>query len=127
MDFKKTIFLLVGFLFFFSLLVTLPTVATSQTITLKYANFPPATNLSLRPDGGWKKEVEKRTNGKVKVQTFPGRHPAACQKHLRWGHHRDSRYRQFCHELPAGPFPRFRGDRSARWIYECKGRKPRSL
>ena len=72
MNFKKTIFLLVGCLFFFSLLVTMPSVATSQTITLKYANFPPSTTFPCVQMEEWKKEVEKRTNGKVKVQTFPG-------------------------------------------------------
>ena len=72
MDFKKTLFLLVGFLFFFSLLVTLPSVAISQTITLKYANFPPSTTFPCVQMERWRTEVEKKTAGKVAVQTFPG-------------------------------------------------------
>lgn len=45
----------------------------SQTkITLTYANFPPATTFPCVQMERWAKEVEKRTNGKVKVQTFPG-------------------------------------------------------
>jgi TRAP-type C4-dicarboxylate transport system substrate-binding protein len=58
-------------LFGFSLV--LPTASHSQaTITLKYANFPPATTFPCVQMERWAKEVEKRTNGKVKVQTFPG-------------------------------------------------------
>ena len=72
MDVKKTLFLLAGFFFFFSLLVTLPSVATSQTITLKYANFPPATTFPCVQMERWRTEVEKKTAGKVAVQTFPG-------------------------------------------------------
>ena len=72
MDFKKTLFLLAGFLFFFSLLVTLPSVAISQTITLKYANFPPSTTFPCVQMERWRTEVEKKTAGKVAVQTFPG-------------------------------------------------------
>ena len=45
---------------------------SQATITLKYANFPPATTFPCVQMERWAKEVEKRTNGKVKVQTFPG-------------------------------------------------------
>ncbi len=44
--------------------------AESGTIELKYAGFlPPGTTLSA-PVDEWGKEVEKRTNGKVKVTTY---------------------------------------------------------
>jgi TRAP-type transport system periplasmic protein len=50
-----------------------PKLASGQAvITLKYANFPPATTFPCVQMERWAKEVEKRTNGKVKVQTFPG-------------------------------------------------------
>jgi TRAP-type transport system periplasmic protein len=71
MDFKKTLSSLAGF-FLFSLLVTLPSIAISQTITLKYANFPPSTTFPCVQMERWKTEVEKKTVGKVVVQTFPG-------------------------------------------------------
>ena len=59
-------FLLVPFFSF-------PPDAGAQTvITLKYANFPPATTFPCVQMERWAKEVGKRTNGKVKVQTFPG-------------------------------------------------------
>jgi len=41
-------------------------------IVLKYANFPPATTFPSIQMERWAKEVERRTGGKVKVQTFPG-------------------------------------------------------
>ncbi len=41
-------------------------------ITLRYANFPPASTFPCVQMERWAKEVEKRTQGKVKVQTFPG-------------------------------------------------------
>lgn len=43
-----------------------------QKITLTYANFPPATTFPCVQMERWAKEVEKRTGGKVKIQTFPG-------------------------------------------------------
>jgi len=40
--------------------------------TLTYANFPPAKTFPCIQMEQWKTEVEKRTNGAVSVQTFPG-------------------------------------------------------
>ena len=46
--------------------------AQEKVITLKYSNtFPAANKISAIPDT-WCKEVEKRTNGRVKVTHFPG-------------------------------------------------------
>ena len=41
-------------------------------IKLTYANFPPSTTFPCVQMERWKTEVEKRTNGMVKVETFPG-------------------------------------------------------
>ncbi|OHB51495.1 MAG: C4-dicarboxylate ABC transporter substrate-binding protein [Planctomycetes bacterium GWF2_41_51] len=41
-------------------------------ISLTYANFPPASTFPCVQMERWKTEVEKRTNGKVVVKTFPG-------------------------------------------------------
>jgi TRAP-type C4-dicarboxylate transport system substrate-binding protein len=49
-----------------------PPALTAQEIKLTYANFPPAQTFPCVQMERWAKEVEKRTNGKVKVQTFPG-------------------------------------------------------
>jgi TRAP-type transport system periplasmic protein len=64
---------LAGVIICFCSLLLMPNTAQSQTtITLKYANFPPAATFPCVQMERWAKEVEKRTNGKVKVQTFPG-------------------------------------------------------
>jgi len=48
------------------------TPAAAADITLSYANFPPAPTFPCVQMERWKKEVEKRTDGKVQVNTFPG-------------------------------------------------------
>jgi TRAP-type C4-dicarboxylate transport system substrate-binding protein len=45
--------------------------AQSQ-IKLTYANFPPAPTFPCVQMERWKTEIEKKTNGKVKVDTYPG-------------------------------------------------------
>jgi len=52
--------------------ITADQAAAQSKITLTYANFPPATTFPCVQMERWAKEVEKRTNGKVKIQTFPG-------------------------------------------------------
>jgi len=49
-----------------------PVAAGAAEITLSYANFPPAPTFPCVQMERWKTEVEKRTNGKVQVNTFPG-------------------------------------------------------
>jgi TRAP-type C4-dicarboxylate transport system substrate-binding protein len=46
--------------------------AQAAAIKLTYANFPPASTFPCVQMERWKTEVEKRTQGKVTVQTFPG-------------------------------------------------------
>ncbi len=41
-------------------------------IKLNYANFPPAPTFPCVQMERWKVEVEKRTNGQVQINTFPG-------------------------------------------------------
>ena len=43
-----------------------------KPITLSYANFPPASTFPCIQMDHWKQEVEKRTGGKLVIQTFPG-------------------------------------------------------
>ncbi|MFO7885319.1 MAG: TRAP transporter substrate-binding protein [Desulfobacteraceae bacterium] len=40
--------------------------------TLNYANFPPAPTFPCVQMERWKKEVEKRTDNQLKINTFPG-------------------------------------------------------
>lgn len=44
----------------------------AKVIQLTYANFPPASTFPCVQMERWKEEVEKRTGGQVKIQTFPG-------------------------------------------------------
>ncbi|WP_320171097.1 TRAP transporter substrate-binding protein [Maridesulfovibrio sp.] len=46
--------------------------ASAAEISLSYANFPPPKTFPCVQMERWKQEVEKRTNGKVLVQTYPG-------------------------------------------------------
>lgn len=48
------------------------TARAADVIKLTYANFPPAATFPCVQMERWAKEVEKRTGGRVKVQTFPG-------------------------------------------------------
>ncbi|RPJ16477.1 MAG: TRAP transporter substrate-binding protein [Desulfobacteraceae bacterium] len=69
----KTALILVGF--FLALVSTgifMPAPVSAEPITLTYANFPPAPTFPCVQMERWKTEVEKRTNGKVSVKTFPG-------------------------------------------------------
>ena len=59
---------MVAFLFGISLL----SVPAQAQIKLSYANFPPAPTFPCVQMERWKTEVEKRTAGKVKVDTYPG-------------------------------------------------------
>ncbi len=51
--------------------VVIPSVQAAP-LKLTYANFPPSSTFPCVQMERWKAEVEKRTQGKVNVQTFPG-------------------------------------------------------
>ncbi|OPY66554.1 MAG: Lactate-binding periplasmic protein precursor [Syntrophorhabdaceae bacterium PtaU1.Bin034] len=44
----------------------------SKVIELTYAQFQPATHFNTKLSESYAKEIEKRTNGKVKITVFPG-------------------------------------------------------
>jgi TRAP-type C4-dicarboxylate transport system substrate-binding protein len=56
----------------FGFLLTSPTFAGAKTIELKYSSFFPAQYGLGKAASAWAEEVEKRTNGKVKVTVYPG-------------------------------------------------------
>jgi len=68
--FKKVFFSILAATFLTSMLIPAPVRAGS--ITLSYANFPPAPTFPCVQMERWKEEVEKRTSGKVSINTFPG-------------------------------------------------------
>ena len=70
---KKIGFVLAGI--FLATLLTItwtPAPVAAGPINLNYANFPPAPTFPCVQMERWKQEVEKRTNGKVAIKTFPG-------------------------------------------------------
>jgi len=70
---KRLIFSTTLFLFTFAAcLMIFQAPVMADTIKLTYANFPPASTFPCVQMDRWTKEVEKRTNGEVKLQTFPG-------------------------------------------------------
>ncbi|OPY02619.1 MAG: C4-dicarboxylate-binding periplasmic protein precursor [Syntrophorhabdus sp. PtaB.Bin047] len=70
---KKSVFILgLSVLILGALLMYPGNVQSQAKITLTYANFPPATTFPCVQMERWAKEIEKRTGGRVKVQTFPG-------------------------------------------------------
>jgi TRAP-type C4-dicarboxylate transport system substrate-binding protein len=61
--------------FIFSIcLVAFPSLSSAQqkVITLNYSNFFPAPHKNSVLSDQWCKEIEKRTNGRVKITYFPG-------------------------------------------------------
>lgn len=65
---KRT--LVLGLVMFF--LCSLCLRAEAKVIKLSYANFPPASTFPCVQMERFKQEVEKRTNGQVIIQTYPG-------------------------------------------------------
>ena len=49
-----------------------PTFAADKTIEIRYSSFFPAQYGLGKAAAAWAKEIEKRTNGKVKVVVYPG-------------------------------------------------------
>jgi len=54
------------------LLAVPPSPAGANEIKLTYSNFFPPTHVQSQLAESWCKEVEKRTNGRVKVEYYPG-------------------------------------------------------
>ncbi len=69
---KVAVILSVVFVAMIVMVGMVPGIASAGPIKLTYANFPPAPTFPCVQMERWKKEVERRTNGKVLVQTFPG-------------------------------------------------------
>jgi TRAP-type C4-dicarboxylate transport system substrate-binding protein len=46
--------------------------AAAKVITLRFAHFVPATTLEGKTMQDWANEVQKRTNGRVKINIYPG-------------------------------------------------------
>lgn len=67
---KKVLFGLLSGLFCAAVLLPVP--AGAGAVNLNYANFPPAPTFPCVQMEHWKQTVEKRTDGRVRINTFPG-------------------------------------------------------
>jgi TRAP-type C4-dicarboxylate transport system substrate-binding protein len=63
---------LIVFTFIASFVLSVYPAHAQQVITLRYAHFNPPTTLQAGLSEQWCREVEKRTNGKVKINFHPG-------------------------------------------------------
>jgi TRAP-type C4-dicarboxylate transport system substrate-binding protein len=70
--FKKGIIFFVAVFFVFSFLVIGAGPSQAKPIELTYSIFFPATHTHTLLATEWAKEIEKRTNGAVKITLFPG-------------------------------------------------------
>ncbi len=61
---------IIALLLIFTIGYPFPSIAAD--IEINYANYSPATTFPATQMERWKAEMEKRTNGKVRVNTFPG-------------------------------------------------------
>jgi TRAP-type C4-dicarboxylate transport system substrate-binding protein len=69
----KTIFTFLLSLFFITgFFATYSAADSEQSVTLTYSNFFPPTHIQSQLAEQWCKEVEKRTNGQVEIQYYPG-------------------------------------------------------
>ena len=70
---QKPVNFVIGiFIVAFFAVIVMPVYAQTGPVKLSYANFPPAPTFPCVQMERWKKEVEKRTHGKVVVNTYPG-------------------------------------------------------
>ncbi|MBA4419044.1 MAG: C4-dicarboxylate ABC transporter substrate-binding protein [Syntrophus sp. (in: bacteria)] len=71
---KKNVSLVLALLCFLSLMCSISLTAYSQdkVIELRFSNFFPGVHKNSIIAQDWCKEVEKRTNGKVKITYYPG-------------------------------------------------------
>ena len=69
---QKSVMILVGLLTVCMLAAFVPAASAGGPVKLSYANFPPAPTFPCVQMERWKTEVEKRTDGKVAINTYPG-------------------------------------------------------
>jgi len=70
---KRKIFLFLAFAFIgLAFIVTGVTTAEAKTLKLTYSCFFPPTHVQSKLAESWCKEVENRTNGRIKVEYYPG-------------------------------------------------------
>ena len=68
MNYLKQIFMLISVI----VVLILPASIMAKTINLNYSIFFPGTHGQCIDGVNWAKEIEKRTNGRIKITVFPG-------------------------------------------------------
>lgn len=68
----STLFLLTALVALPAMFLLMPATAGAGTTTLTYSNFFPPTHIQSQLAEGWCREVEKRTEGRVKINYFAG-------------------------------------------------------
>ena len=48
--------------------------SVEPTVKLSYSIFFPPTHIQCKTAEAWAEEIEKRTNGRVEITLYPGRH-----------------------------------------------------
>jgi len=69
---KKCVIFLVSVLFFISFLSPVFSPASAATVKLTYSNFFPPSHAQSKLAEKWSQAVEERTDGRVKIDYFPG-------------------------------------------------------
>jgi TRAP-type C4-dicarboxylate transport system substrate-binding protein len=69
---KRTFYFGTMVLALFSMFIFTPVVSKAESVTLKYSSFFPPTHIQSKLAEAWGKEVEKQTEGRVKVEYYPG-------------------------------------------------------
>jgi TRAP-type C4-dicarboxylate transport system substrate-binding protein len=67
---RKSIYALVSFMFI--ALLMFPSMLQAKTINLNYSIFFPATHGQAEAGTAWAREIEQRTDGRVRITVFPG-------------------------------------------------------
>lgn len=69
---KRTFFTSTLILTLFSLFIVTPGVTNAKSVTLKYSSFFPPTHIQSKLAEAWGKEVEMKSEGRIKVEYYPG-------------------------------------------------------
>jgi TRAP-type C4-dicarboxylate transport system substrate-binding protein len=69
---KKSCFVVMALCILSFLIIFIPIKSLAAPIQLTYSNFFPATHIQSQLADSWCKEVEIRTNGRVKIKYYPG-------------------------------------------------------
>ena len=71
---KRSVFIVLGLAFFclslFSVTIGV-TAAEAKTYNYTYSTFFPPTHIQTKVPEAWAKEIEKRSNGQIKIKIFP--------------------------------------------------------